>query len=101
MVSRIARRERTVEETDQEEYDRFMRQSESIALEPDTLYAVALVRLHSTVDPSDYPTLKTAIEAVASVQEITLVVDHHTDAAVPEGRALKVIIDAQIKRDRT
>ncbi len=98
-VETIVDRELTAEQIKQDEYDRHMSQSAVLPLELDTRYAVCLLRLHSTVDPSDYAAHKTAIEAVAGVQEITLAVDHKTDATVPSGKALTAVIDAKIRRD--
>ena len=63
-----------------------------VSLEADTRYALCLLKLASAVEPSDYPSLKTAVEAITGIQEIQLVIDHQTRAVVPEGRDLAAVI---------
>lgn len=73
-------------------------------LQPEATYAVCLVRLHPSVEPSDYPALKTAIEDVAGIQNISLLMDY-TAAATADLPALHVeelVIEGNVKlRDDT
>ena len=60
-------------------------------LETDTKYAICLLKLNSAVVPGDYPNLKSAIEGVTGVQEITLIIDHQTRATIPANTQLKAV----------
>lgn len=66
-----------------------------------TRYAVVLVELHPTVTPGDYGTLRTNLEAVAGVQDVSLLIDHVTRAAVPANhtQVLKVRADVTLRDD--
>jgi len=66
--------------------------SGALSLEVDATYALCLIRLAPAVEQSDYPALKTAIEAVTGVQEIRVVTDYHTRATVPDGRVLAATV---------
>ena len=55
--------------------------SDPVDLEPDTLYATGLFQLAAAVSSDDYAALKTAIEAIPGIQEVTLLVDGRTKAA--------------------
>ena len=71
-------------------------------LEDDTKYAIVLVKLAGAVEPSDYPTLKTNIEAVVGVQNVSLLIDHQTRASVPENHVQVLRMRADVKlRDDT
>lgn len=82
-------------------YNRGMRSADKIPLETDQLYALCLLKLNNTVVPADYPTLKSAIEAVTGVQNISLIVDHHTTATVPSGMQLDAVVEINLRLDPT
>lgn len=67
-----------------------------------TKYAVVLMKLAGAVTPADYPTLKTNIEAVVGIQEVSLLIDHQTRASVPENHTQVLSVTANVKlRDDT
>ena len=78
-----------------------IRANASQNLEDDTKYAVVLVRLAGAVVPGDYPALKTNLEAVTGVQEVSLLIDHQTRAIVPENhvQVLRVHADVTLRDD--
>ena len=65
-------------------FSKRLRASTSKDLENDTKYAVVLLKLAGAVVPGDYPALKTNIEAIAGIQEVSLLIDHQTRVSVPE-----------------
>jgi len=75
-------------------YDKRMRMHKRVELTVDQLYALTLLTLNNAVQPTDYPTLGTAIEAVTGVQNINLLVDHHTLASLPADT--KLVADISI-----
>lgn len=101
MAKTITRRDRTVEETDQEEYDRYMSAHDRVDLEPDTNYAACLITLHPDVVEEDYPALKALIEEIPGITKIELLIDHHTDVDVPVDRKLVGVCDFKIRRDKS
>ncbi len=71
-------------------------------LEDGTKYAVVLVKLAGPVVPGDYPTLKAAMEDVAGIQEVSLLIDHRTRASVPANHVQVLHVGADINlRDNT
>lgn len=78
-------------------YNRGMRTAERIVLDTDQLYAVCLLRLNNAVTPANYPALKTAIEAVTGVQNISLIIDHRTRATIPANTQLMAIVEANLR----
>lgn len=87
-------------------YRKGLRGNENIVLEPETQYAICLVRLHDSVTPGDYPTLKTNIEAVAGVQEISLLVGRTTPATASlpvasEGNETREVVKLRVDIDLT
>jgi len=100
---------RTIQEPDADAqqvamYNRGVKAAQSIDLVAGDKYALCLLRLNAPVVPSDYGVLKTAIEAVAGVAEISLVVDNQdatgdvlTTATVPEGKKLVGIVELNLR----
>ena len=82
-------------------YNRGMRTASKVVLNTDQLYAVCLLRLNNAVQPSDYAALKTAIEAVTGVQEIQLLIDHHTRATVPTDTQLIAVTEIHLRLEST
>lgn len=81
-------------------YNTMMRQSNQKTLLTDQKYAVCLIRLHPAVNqPTDYATLKVAIEAVRGVQEIALLIDGQTPALIAEDKELRMVVDAHLRID--
>ncbi len=78
-----------------------LRAGASQDLEDDTKYAIVLLKLAGAVVPGDYPTLKTNIEAVTGIQEVSLLIDHQTRASVPAGhtQVLWVMADINLRDD--
>ena len=72
-----------------------------VDLEDSTKYAVVLLKLAGAVTPGDYPTLKTNIEAVTGVQEVTLLIDHETRASVlaDHTQVLRVMGEVSLRHD--
>jgi hypothetical protein len=77
-------------------YDKRMRVHQQVELTVDQLYAMALITLNNSVVPGDYPTLKTAVEAVAGVQNVNLLFDHHTLASLPADTKLVVNVSIDL-----
>jgi len=82
-------------------YNRGMRIADRIVLETDQKYALCLIKLAAAVQPGDYPALKTAIEAITGVQEISLVVDHQTRATLPTDTQLVAILELNLRIEST
>lgn len=82
-------------------YNKGMAASDQVVLTTSTKYAMCLLRLAGAVTPADYPTIKTSIEGVAGVQEITLLVDHETRADVPTGKQLVGVFEANVRIEDT
>ena len=85
-------------------YNRGMHAADKIDLVPGAKYALCLLKLHSAAVPSDYGTLKTAIEAISGVQNISLVVDNQdasgnvqTAATVPDGKKLVAVVEINMR----
>lgn len=82
-------------------YNRGMRAADRIPLDTDQLYALALIKLNNTVQPTDYPALKVAIEAITGITNISLVIDHHTRATVPTDTELIAIVEFNLRIEST
>ena len=78
-------------------YNTGMVSSKSLQLDNDQLYALCLIKLNNAVVPADYPDLKAAIEAITGVQEINLVIDHHTRATVPTDKHLEAVVEINLR----
>ena len=82
-------------------YNRKMRRSNTVEIDPSQKLTVCLLKLAPAVTQSDYPTLKTAIEAVAGIQSISLLVDGQAPASIPADTDLRIVVDAQMRIDNT
>lgn len=82
-------------------YNRGMRIADRIPLAVDTKYALCLLTLNAAVVPADYPTLKTNIEAVTGVSNISLVIDHQTRATVPTDTEIVAILEFNLRIEST
>lgn len=82
-------------------YNSGMKGHGQAVLDTGTKYAVALIKLANGVSqPSDYPALKSAIEAITGVSEISLLIDTNgTPASIPTGKQLVMVVDANIRID--
>ena len=80
-------------------YNRGMAIASKLNLNTDQLYALCLIKLNNSVVPGDYPALKTAIEVITGVQEITLVIDHHTRTSVPANTQLSAYLEMNLRID--
>ena len=78
-------------------YNSGMVRAKTLDLATDQLYALCLIKLNNSVVPGDYPALKAAIEAITGVQEISLVIDHHTRATLPADRELKAVVEINLR----
>lgn len=89
-----------IELTDDEKlrlaYDKRMHVVKNIVLDADQLYALSLLTLNNAVEPSDYPALKASIEGITGVQNIALLVDHHTLASLPTDTELRATISIDL-----
>lgn len=91
--------EPTSDETLVETYNRRMRAFDRKILEQDQLYAVVLLKLNNVVVPEDYPALGAAINAIAGIQGVNLLIDHKTRATVPTDHETSLIVEAHIRID--
>lgn len=80
-------------------YNRGMVRAKAVLLDTNQLYAVCLLKLNNAVQPSDYPAIGAAINAVTGVESITLLMDHKTRAAIPADHELRMIIEANLRID--
>jgi hypothetical protein len=81
-------------------YNKRMRGTNIVAVDPDQKFAVTLIKLAAGVNqPGDYPALKTAIEAIAGIQEISLLIDGQTPSTIPAETELRVLVEGQIRID--
>jgi len=79
-----------------------LRANSSMDLANDTKYALCILQLAGAVTQEDYPTLKTQIIAITGIQDVDLLMDHQTKAAVPENHTQVLSVAADIKlRDDT
>ena len=82
-------------------YNKGMAAVDKRDLDTDQLYALCLLKLNNSVVPGDYPTLKTAIEAIAGIMDIQLVIDHHTRATVPTDTKLVAVMEINLRIEST
>lgn len=80
-------------------YNRGMVRAKSVVLATNQLYAVCLIQLNNAVQPSDYPAIGAAINAVTGVQGIQLLMDHKTRATIPADHELRLIVEANLRID--
>lgn len=80
-------------------YNRKVRVSNQVELPLDKKLAVVVLQLAPAVERSDYPELKTAIEAIAGIQDVELLVDGKTPASIPENTILWLATDVQLRID--
>ena len=81
-------------------YNTRMRRSNVETLVVGRKYAVCLIRLATAVNqPADYPALKAAIEAIAGVNEVTLLIDGQAPANIPTGKQLRLVVEAHLRID--
>ena len=82
-------------------YNTRMRRSNVEVLVADSKYAVCLIRLHPAVNQrGDYPALKVALEAVAGIQDVSLLIDGHAPAVVPKGKELLLVCSAHLRMNQ-
>ena len=93
--------EPTADQTVVNTYNRGMVAVDKKDLDTDQLYALCLLKLNNSVVPGDYPALKAAIEAITGVQEIQLVIDHHTRATVPADTKIVAIMEINLRIEST
>lgn len=93
--------EPTADQTVINTYNRGMVATDKLDLAVDQLYALCLIKLNNTVVPGDYPALKAAIEAIAGVQEISLVIDHRTRATVPTDTKIVAVLEINLRLEPT
>lgn len=95
--------EPTADQQMQAMYNRAMRATAPArVMTPDQKYAVCLIELGPVVDqPGDYAALKTAIEAVPGIQEISLLIDGQCPASVPGDTELRLYVSAHTRLDNT
>jgi len=81
-------------------YNTRMRRSNVKVLEPDRKYAVCLISLAPAVNqPGDYAALKAAVEDVMGIQAVELLIDGQCPASIPEGKELRMVVDAHLRID--
>ena len=59
--------------------------------------AVVALKLAPAVTQADYPALKTAIEAIAGIQSVELLVDGQAPATIPAGDELRLYVEAHLR----
>jgi hypothetical protein len=82
-------------------YNRGMVAVDKLDLSVDQLYALCLIKLNNAVVPADYPALKAAIEAITGIQQISLVIDHHTRTTVPTDTKLVAVLEINLRLEST
>jgi hypothetical protein len=73
------------------------RKSGSQVLEADQKFACVILKFAPAVTQEDYPVLKTALEAVAGIQEVALLVDGKIPASLPVDTQARLHLAAQIQ----
>jgi hypothetical protein len=81
-------------------FNRRMRGANSVALNTGQKVAVCALKLAPAVQQSDYPALKAAVDAIAGIQEIELLVDFQAPNIVPSGREIRLNIDTQVRLEK-
>lgn len=83
-------------------YNRRMRASNVVTLDTGAKYATVVVKLAPAVNqPGDYGALKTAIEQIAGIQSISLMVDGQAPAAIPADHELNLYTTVHLRIDPT
>ena len=81
-------------------YNTQMRRSNHCELIPSQKFAICIVELNpAVVQPTDYSTLKTQVEAIVGIQRISLLVDGQCPASIPEGKQLVGYVEAHLRID--
>ncbi|HYW80307.1 MAG TPA: hypothetical protein VE890_12055, partial [Thermoguttaceae bacterium] len=71
---------------------------ESLTLPPGQKFACVLLPLSPGVTPDSYPTLKASVEAIYGIQTgVALLIDGQTPASIPDGKQLRLVVDAQLR----
>lgn len=73
------------------------RASGNLLLNADQKFACVLLKLAPAVTQGDYPALKTAIEAVTGIQEISLLVDGRVPVSIPVDHRVRLYLEAQVR----
>jgi len=74
------------------------RAHESLLLNIGQKYACVLLPLTASVEPSDYAAINAAVESITGVQSgVTLLIDGETPASVPEGKQVRLVVDAHMR----
>ena len=91
----------TADEQQVKIFNRDVKKSNVAVIELDTKYAMVLIKLNPVVSqPGDYAALKTAVEAVTGIVEVSLLIDTHgTPASIPAGKELRLVAEAHIRID--
>jgi len=77
-------------------YNTRMKRSAPLALTAGERYVACRFRLAAAVvQPGDYPALKTAIEGIAGIQEVYLLVDGQCPASIPDGKQLRLVCEVK------
>ena len=65
---------------------------------PEAKYAVCILRLAPAVEKSDYPALKASVEAIAGIQDISLLTDYTAAAVadIPAGDNERLRLEANV-----
>ena len=69
----------------------------SVALDESQKYACILVKFAPAITQANYPALKTAIESVAGIQSISLLVDGQVPADVGENQQAVLHLSAHMR----
>jgi hypothetical protein len=73
------------------------RQSDTVLLDADQKFACVLIKLAPAVTPDDYPALKAALEGVAGIEEVRLLVDGQAPGSIPAGAQVRLYVQGQMR----
>ncbi len=73
------------------------RASGNLLLNENQKFACVFLKLAPTVTQGDYPALKTTIEAVTGIQEISLLVDGQVPVSIPVDHRVRLYLEAQVR----
>ena len=87
----------SVDEQQKLAYNRKVKAAGTVVLPLGQKLASVVLQLSPAVTKADYPALKAAIEAVAGIQEVALLVDGITPDSIPENTELVLVGEVHLR----
>lgn len=91
----------TADQAQQIAMNQYARRHNAVVLPLGQKLAAVLLQLNPAVTPANYAALGAAINAIAGIDGISLLIDGQTPASIPAGTQLVLHVDAQLRIDPT